>query len=80
MRNKSLSCNDKSNQLEKLEIDVFLKRKIFTFSALSRVTGINQRQLQCYSSGVKKPRKKQICRIEAGIKLIASELSSITLK
>ncbi len=80
MRNKSLSCEDKSNQLEKLEIDVFLKKKIFTFSTLSRVTGINQRQLQCYSSGVKKPRKKQIRRIEDGVKLIALELSSIALK
>jgi hypothetical protein len=37
---------------------------VFTKSALERITGINQRQLQHYSSGLKKPRLAQKQKIQ----------------
>src|SRR6476469_2940186 len=39
-------------------------RKIFTMSSLERLTGINQRQIQHYASGLKKPRSIQSKKIE----------------
>ncbi|MBO4805048.1 MAG: antitoxin HicB [Paludibacteraceae bacterium] len=50
---------------------------IFTKAALSRITGINERQLWHYAAGVHKPRKGQIEKIQNGILSIAGELSSI---
>ncbi|MBO7507265.1 MAG: antitoxin HicB [Paludibacteraceae bacterium] len=50
---------------------------IFTKAALSRITGINERQLWHYAAGVHKPRKKQLEKIQRGILSIADELSSI---
>lgn len=52
---------------------------IFTNSALERMTGINQKQIQHYSSGLKKPRAAQTKKIETafhqlGIELLAVEL------
>lgn len=40
---------------------------IFTKAALSRITGINERQLWHYAAGVRKPRPAQMRRIEEGI-------------
>ena len=39
---------------------------IFTKAALSRITGINERQLWHYASGMRKPRLTQRKRIEEG--------------
>lgn len=52
---------------------------IFTNAALERITGINQRQLQHYANGLKKPRKTQIKKIESGLHQLASELLTIQL-
>lgn len=52
---------------------------IFTKSALAKITGINERQLWYYASGVRKPRKKQIDRINDGLKRLASELLSVNI-
>lgn len=52
---------------------------IFTKSALSRITGINERQLWHYAAGVHKPRKKQLEKIQRGIMSLTKELSSINL-
>lgn len=52
---------------------------IFTKAALSRITGINERQLWHYAAGVHKPRRTQLAKIQDGIKSLASELSSISL-
>lgn len=52
---------------------------IFTKAALSRITGINERQLWHYAAGVHKPRKKQTDKIQNGIKLLTKELESISL-
>lgn len=52
---------------------------VFTKSALSRITGINERQLWHYAAGVHKPRKKQLEKIQRGIKSLTNELASINL-
>ncbi len=54
-------------------------KKIFTNSALERLTGINQRQLQHYSSGLKKPRPAQKKKIEKALHQLGSELLAIAL-
>jgi len=52
---------------------------IFTNAALEKITGINQRQLQHYSSGLKKPRQPQLKKIEQGLHKLAAELQSLEL-
>ncbi len=52
---------------------------IFTNAALEKITGINQRQLQHYSSGLKKPRKEQIVKIETALHQLGNELLSVRL-
>ena len=52
---------------------------IFTKAALSRITGINERQLWHYAAGVHKPRKQQLEKIQKGIEALTSELSAISL-
>jgi predicted RNase H-like HicB family nuclease len=54
-------------------------KKIFTNSALERLTGINQRQLQHYSSGLKRPRPAQKKKIENALHRLGSELLAISL-
>jgi len=65
----------------KIDIKTFINHysAIFTKAALSRITGINQRQLWHYSAGTHKPRKKQLERIEKGIRSLTRELDSINL-
>ena len=50
---------------------------IFTKAALSRITGINQRQLWHYASGMRKPRPAQCKRIEDGLHRLGTELLNI---
>lgn len=52
---------------------------IFTKAALSRITGINERQLWHYAAGVHKPRKQQLEKIQQGIRALTKELSAISL-
>ncbi len=52
---------------------------IFTKAALSRITGINERQLWHYAAGVHKPRHKQAEKIQRGIQSLTRELESISL-
>lgn len=52
---------------------------IFTNAALEKITGINQRQLQHYSSGLKKPRKPQLKKIEEGLHRLAADLQAVEL-
>jgi len=52
---------------------------IFTKAALSRITGINERQLWHYAAGVHKPRKTQLEKIQNGIKALTKELQAISL-
>ena len=54
-------------------------RGIFTNSALQRITGINQRQLQHYASGASRPRPEQAHRIERALHLLGEELLAVEL-
>lgn len=54
-------------------------KRVFTNSALERITGINQRQLQHYSSGLKKPRPAQKKKIQTALHQLGSELMAIVL-
>lgn len=52
---------------------------VFTKAALSRITGINERQLWHYAAGVHRPRKAQLKKIQNGIRALSKELSVIDL-
>ncbi len=64
----------------KLDAATFIKyySGIFTKAALSRISGINERQLWHYAAGLHKPRKTQLEKIQKGIISLTSELSSIS--
>jgi predicted RNase H-like HicB family nuclease len=65
----------------KFDAESFFKyyKKIFTNSGLENITGINQRQLQHYSTGLKKPRPAQRKKIETALHNLGNELLSIEL-
>ncbi|AYB34821.1 type II toxin-antitoxin system HicB family antitoxin [Chryseolinea soli] len=52
---------------------------IFTNAALERISGINQRQINHYATGRKKPRPEQLKKLETGIHKLASELMAVEL-
>jgi predicted RNase H-like HicB family nuclease len=52
---------------------------IFTQSALERITGINQRQLSHYATGLKKPRITQSKKIETALHKLGAELLAVEL-
>ena len=86
-----LYLEDNSNPCEVLSGEFELKFKIdaatfinyysniFTKAALSRITGINERQLWHYAAGVHKPRRQQLEKIQRGIQSLTKELSAINL-
>lgn len=51
---------------------------IFTKSALSRITGINERQLWHYAAGKHRPRSKQLEKFQKGISKLTEELQAIS--
>lgn len=53
--------------------------KIFTKSALERLTGINQKQLWHYANGLSKPRPAQVKKIERALHQLGEELISLEL-
>ena len=54
-------------------------RGIFSFSALQTITGINQKQLAHYASGISKPRRAQAEKIASGLRKLAHEMQAITV-
>ena len=65
-------CELLSGELElkfKVDAATFINyySNIFTKAALSRITGINERQLWHYAAGVHKPRRQQLEKIQKGI-------------
>ena len=48
-----------------------------TMSAISRASGINQKQLSHYANGVKRPRSAQLERIKSGLHIIGSQLLAL---
>ena len=53
--------------------------KVFTKSALERMTGINQKQLWHYANGLSKPRPAQVKKIETALHRLGEELISLEL-
>ena len=53
--------------------------KVFTKSALERMTGINQKQLWHYANGLSKPRPAQVKKIESALHRLGEELISLEL-
>lgn len=49
----------------------------FSLAGLSRITGVNQRQLSHYVNGVSRPSKQTIERIEKGLLAFANEIAAI---
>ena len=49
-----------------------------TMSAISRISGINRKQLSHYANGVKHPRPIQITRIKAALAVIGSQLLALS--
>ncbi len=54
--------------------------KIFTKSALERMTGINQKQLWHYAQGLSQPRPAQVRKIEKALHQLGEELTSLKLE
>lgn len=54
-------------------------RGIFSFSALQTITGVNQKQLAHYASGMSKPRAKQAEKIAHGLHRLAHTLEAVTV-
>jgi len=63
----------------KFDTESFLKhyKGILTNSAISRLSGINQTLIQHYASGLKKPRKAQIEKLENAIHAFGRELLEV---
>jgi len=49
-------------------------------SSLARISGINTGQMRQYASGVKRPTKRTLQRIESGLKRYADELQSVSFE
>lgn len=49
-----------------------------TMSAISHVSGINQKQLSHYANGVKHPRPMQLARIKAALGVIGAQLIALS--
>lgn len=52
---------------------------IFTNAAFEKLTGINQKQIQHYASGIKKPRPAQAKKIEEALHSLGRELLTVKL-
>ena len=49
-------------------------------SSLARISGINTGQMRQYTSGVKRPTKRTLQRIESGLRRYADELRSVSFE
>lgn len=52
---------------------------VFTNAGLERLTGINQKQIQHYASGLKKPRPAQKKKIETALHTLGEDLLAVKL-
>ena len=69
------------NVVYKFDTQSFLNyyNQVFTNVALERLTGINQKLLHHYATGLKKPRELQRKKIETALHKLGSELLSVEL-
>lgn len=79
--NRPKFLNDPYNLLYRFDVESLFAyyKGIFTNSALERLTGINQKQLQHYASGHRKPRLQQIKKIQSALHQLGNELLAIEL-
>ena len=49
-----------------------------TMSAISRISGINRKQLSHYANGIKHPRPIQLARIKAALAIIGTQLIALS--
>jgi hypothetical protein len=70
--------NESFQIVYKFDVESILNyyRGIFTNAALERMTGINQKQIQHYASGAKRPRPGQLKKIETALHELGQELRS----
>ena len=63
----------------KFDVPSFLNyySSVFSKSALERMTGINQKQLFHYASGLRKPSEKTIKKLDTAIHRFAEELNQV---
>lgn len=66
----------------KYDVQSFLNYygKVFTKPALETMTGINQKLLHHYASGIKKPRAMQVKKIEKAIHNFGKKLCQLKMK
>ena len=66
----------------KYDIPSFLQEYAyaFTLAGLERITGVNQKQLGHYISGYRKPSRKTVNKIEAGIHSFSAQLSAVRFR
>lgn len=62
-----------------IESLLFFYKKIIGFSALEQLTGINQRQLNHYASGLSKPLPKQAKKIETAFHRLGQDLLAVSV-
>ena len=65
----------------KMDVRSFLDfySNLFTKAGLERITGINQKQLWHYASGMRNPRPEQSLKLEKALHKLGEELLSINL-
>lgn len=73
--------DDKYELIYKFDVESLLAyyKGVINPVTLHRLTGINQKQIHNYASGLNKPRKAQRKKIEKGLHDLAHELLSIEL-
>ena len=66
----------------KYDIPSFLQEYAyaFTLAGLERITGVNQKQLGHYISGYRKPSRKTVRKIEAGIHSFSAQLNAVRFR
>lgn len=79
--NQESNTNLKYSFEFKYDISSFLKEygNIFSMSALERLSGINQKQLHHYASGLKNPRTAQRKKIENSLRELGKKLVLVEL-
>lgn len=65
----------------KLDVESLLEyyKGIFNQTGIAKLTGINEKQLSHYASGLKKPRQAQAKKIEAALHRLGNELLAVEL-
>ena len=69
----------RKNIKNQININIFLISFRKMFYSLETITGINQKQLAHYASGISKPRPKQAQKIAQGLHRLAKEMMVVTV-